>query len=119
MAHSPIVDQQLAVFPGNHLRDKKEHNKINQLNLRFSCLGALTLGPLLFLIYINELPNCLLNCQPRMCPHDMHLTFAANTVSNIDRNEDLSRINNWFTANNLTLYNASKTEFMLIDQDKE
>ena len=54
-----------------------------------------------------------------MCPHDMHLTFAANTVSNIDKNEDLSRINNWFTANNLTLYNASKTEFMLIDQDKE
>ena len=67
MAHSPIVDQQLAVFPGNHLRDKKEHNKINQLNLWFSCLGALTLGPLLFSIYINDLPNCLLNCQPRMC----------------------------------------------------
>ena len=48
----------------------------------------------------------------------MHLTycsFAANTALNIDRNlnEDLSRVNNWLTANKLTL-NTSKTEFILI-----
>ena len=30
-----------------------------------------------------------------------------------------SRINNWLTANKLTFYNASKTEFMLIVQDKD
>ena len=73
------------------------------------------LGPLLFLIYINDLPNCLLNSKPRMYADDMHLTFADNTVSNIDRNlnEDLSRVNYLFTANKLTL-NTSKTEFMLI-----
>ena len=73
------------------------------------------LGPLLFLIYINDLPNCLLNSLPRMYADDTHLTFAAKTVSNIDSNlnEDLSRVNNWLTANKLTL-NTSKTEFMMI-----
>ena len=50
-----------------------------------------------------------------MYPDETHLTFAAKTVSNIDSNvnEDLSRVNNWLTANKLTL-NTSKTEFMLI-----
>jgi len=50
-----------------------------------------------------------------MYADDTHLTFADNTVSNIDRNlnEDLSRVNYWLTANKLML-NASKTEFMLI-----
>ena len=50
-----------------------------------------------------------------MYADDTHLTFAAKTVPNIDSNlnEDLSRVNNWLTANKLTL-NKSKTEFMLI-----
>ena len=44
---------------------------------------------------INDLPNWLLNFQPRMYADDTHLTFAANTISNIDRNlnENLSRVN--------------------------
>jgi len=76
---------------------------------------GMILGPLLFLIYINDLPNCLLNSQPRLYADDMHLTFADHTVSNIDSklNEDLSRVNYWLTANKLTL-NTLKTEFMLI-----
>ena len=50
-----------------------------------------------------------------MYTDDTNLTFADNTVSNIDRNlnEDLSRVNYGLTANKLTL-NTSKTELMLI-----
>ena len=50
-----------------------------------------------------------------MYADDTHLTFAAKTVSSIDSNlnQDLSRVNNWLTANKLTL-NTSKTEFMMI-----
>ena len=34
-------------------------------------------GPLLFLIYINDLPNCLSFCQPRMYADDTHITYAS------------------------------------------
>ena len=73
------------------------------------------MGPLLFLIYINDLPNCLLSSQPRMYADDTHLTFSRNDRTAIDEilNRDLESVNNWLVSNKLTL-NATKTEFMLI-----
>ena len=32
------------------------------------------LGPLLFLLYINDIPNCLSNCEPKMYAGDTHIT---------------------------------------------
>ena len=40
------------------------------------------LGPLLFLLYINDLANCLSNCEPRMYADDTHLTYASNNIHN-------------------------------------
>ena len=70
------------------------------------------LGPLLFLLYINDLPNCLSNCKPRMQAEDTHLTYARSNLENVQfcLNEDLA---NWLQGNKLTL-NMTKTEFMLI-----
>ena len=34
------------------------------------------LGPLLFLIYISDLPNCLSFCQPRMYADHNHITYC-------------------------------------------
>ncbi|PFX19180.1 putative RNA-directed DNA polymerase from transposon X-element [Stylophora pistillata] len=73
------------------------------------------LGPLLFLLYINDLPNCLSNCKPRMYADDTHLTYAGSNLENVQfcLNEDLENVFNWLQANKLTL-NMTKTEFMLI-----
>ena len=73
------------------------------------------LGPLLFLLYTNDLPNCLSNSKPRMYADDTHLTYADNDICSIETslNQDLSNINRWLIANKLTL-NMTKTEFMLI-----
>lgn len=73
------------------------------------------LGPLLFLLYINDLPNCLSHSEPRMYADDTHLTFSSNNINSINYhlNQDLSSVNEWLIANKLTL-NKSKTEFMLI-----
>ena len=73
------------------------------------------LGPLLFIFYINDLPNCLVNSHPRMYADDTHLTFASNDVAHPEENmnDDLTKITEWLSANKPTL-NKSKTEFMLI-----
>ena len=73
------------------------------------------MGPLLFLLYINDLPNCLTNSYPRMYADDTHLTYADKDVNIIQSclNEDLLNISKWLIANKLTL-NMTKTEFMLI-----
>ena len=73
------------------------------------------LGPLLFLLYINDLPNCISNCKPRMCADDTHLTYAGSNLENVQfcLNEDLANVFNWLQANKLAL-NMTKTEFKLI-----
>ena len=70
---------------------------------------------LLFILYINDLPNCLVNSHPRIYADDTHLTFASNDVAFLEENmnDDLTKITEWLSANNITL-NKSKTKFMLI-----
>ena len=58
------------------------------------------LGPLLFLVYINDLPNCLAHAEPRMYADDTHLTFASNNMKDIEfyLNQDLANVNQWLIA---------------------
>ncbi len=74
------------------------------------------LGPLLFLIYINDLPNCLIHSCARMFADDTNLTYASNNIHEINHNfneDHFANVSEWLSANKLTL-NQAKTEFMLI-----
>ena len=73
------------------------------------------LGPLLFTLYINDLPNCLKHTTPRMFADDTSLTAAGETLSEVEKrtNEDLRNVHNWLSANKLNL-NIAKTEYVLI-----
>ena len=73
------------------------------------------LGPLLFLFYINDLPNCLRHSQAKMYTNDTNITYAGSDVNNNineQLNYDLNKIYVWLAANK-TL-NIKKTEFLLI-----
>ena len=73
------------------------------------------LGPLLFTLYINDLPNCLKHTTPRMFADDTSLTAAGETLSEVEKraNEDLRNVHNRLSANKLNL-NIAKTEYVLI-----
>ena len=83
--------------------------------VKFGVPQGSNLGPLLFLIYINDLPNCLSNASARMFADDTSLTLSADSISGLEEivNDELSRVHNWLIANRLSL-NIAKTEFMVI-----
>ena len=69
----------------------------------------------MFLIYINDLPNCLTHSIGRSFADDTNLTFSAVDLSILqtEMSNDLNRIFNWLSSNKLTL-NILKTDFMVI-----
>ena len=73
------------------------------------------LGPLLFLIYINDLPNFLRGAVPRMFADDTNLTLSAKTLTELKLalTPELNNLSCWLKANKLSL-NVAKTELMII-----
>ena len=75
------------------------------------------LGPLLFLLYVNDLPNCLKQSSAEMYADDSILTASSNDLTmyrlQTILNSELNNINQWLVANKLTL-NVDKTEYMII-----
>ena len=73
------------------------------------------LGPLLFLLYVNDLPNCIDQAEPSMFADDTNISTSAGSVEKLETqlNIELDKIYRWLVANRLTL-NVSKTEYMII-----
>ena len=87
---------------------------LESVHLNAGYLREQFLAPFWFLIYINDLPNCITSCQPRMYADDTHITYADVDVNStqLNLNHDLGNLNKWLISNKLTL-NTAKTEFML------
>ena len=74
-----------------------------------------SLGPLLFLIYINNLSNCV-SCSPRLYAYDTCLVISAKCIEELKNRtkSEVHKVESWMLANKLTL-NASKSNLIIIN----
>ena len=73
------------------------------------------LGPLLFLIFINDLPRCLQSCEATLHADDTVIYYSSTSITDIEDkiNQDLFNVAAWLDNNLLTL-NLDKSEFIII-----
>ena len=72
------------------------------------------LGPLLFLLFINDLPK-ITKFDVKLFADDTFLSLQGNDIKTLEKsaNSEMKKISRWFSANKLTL-NISKSKFMII-----
>ena len=78
------------------------------------------LGPLLFLIYINDLPNVSPTMFFILFADDTNVFYSHKSLQKLNQivNEELGLMAEWFSANKLTL-NLDKTNFILFKSHRK
>lgn len=75
---------------------------------------ASVLGPLLFLLYINDVKHCACGIDFHLFANDSNLLCSHKSLEclEVNLNEQLNRVNEWSCANKLSL-NIEKSNFVL------
>ena len=117
LATHGVKGNELAWFE-NYLSDRVQITKVDGAlskprPLTVGVPQGSILGPLLFIIYINDLPLYINECKVFLYADDTAIMFSAKSYAEIEQalNQDLTNISKWMSANKLTL-NASKTKAM-------
>ena len=90
-----------------------------EMSMRRGVQQGSVLGRLLFLIFINDLPNSTKHCKIVLYADDTAIFFAHKDVHTIQSTfqQDLNALNNWFYDNGL-IVNCSKTNILLFGTNK-
>ena len=102
----------------SYLANRKQQVDINGVmsnskNIDISVLQGSILGPILFLCFINDLPNSTLLYSFLFADDTAVLAFSSNLSELVQQvNEELQKIANWLRANRMAI-NVSKTKYIL------
>ena len=78
------------------------------------------LGPLLFLLYINDLPSCSKILKFHLFADDTSIFFSHENAKELESivNNELKNVSKWLSANRLTL-NIDKSNFLIISNKRK
>ena len=114
-----ISDTELQFFR-SYLHNRKQCCNINSYNssvktIKYGVPQGSILGPLLFIICMNDVPKCVDNAHITMHADDTSSSTTVETCDDIKEKviPDFFSVIDWLKANKLSL-NAVKTEFMLL-----
>ena len=103
----------------SYLHNRKQFVTINGFkstlnSINYGVPQGSVLGPLLFLIYINDLSFSVKNSTVHHFADDTNLLYINESLKTLCKkvNYDLKGISNWLNANRLSL-NVNKTEFVI------
>ena len=109
----------------SYLNERKQYVQIDKSKSQTRTVSCgvpqgSVLGPLFFLLFINDLPNCCPSGKVRIFADDTNVFFQC------DNNEDIKIIGNtimtqlcsWFSANKLTL-NSDKSSFTIFKSNRK
>ena len=87
-------------FRNQFVSVQNHHSSLKLINIGVP-QGSI-LGPLLFLVYVNDIPHSI-SCNPRLFVHDTCLLVSSPSLTVLENecNKEINKLQIWFSANEL------------------